>query len=75
MRMTRPAMHLHQSPAHPKDRGRLLTADEIARDILRDERKRRWVVANIPNRVVVGTRTIRWWERDVYAYLDSLVIR
>lgn len=73
--MTRSALSLHQPPPAPKDRGRLLTAEEIARDILRDERKRRWVVANVPHRVMVGTRTIRWWERDVFAFLDSLVVR
>jgi len=61
--------------AAPQDRGRLLTAEQIADEILHDPRKRRWVTANLPNRVVIGTRTLRWWERDVYAYLDSLVVR
>ena len=52
----------------PPDRGRLLTAEEIAKLIGRVSPA--WVRRNIPHKVRLGHSTVRWFERDVRDYLQ-----
>jgi hypothetical protein len=60
-------------PPNPKDRGPLLTPDEIAEQVFNGKVSGRWVLANLPLdlRVKVG-RLICFRLHDAERYLDSL---
>ena len=51
----------------PPNRGRLLTAREVAELI--GGRTPRWVKDNVPARIDLGPRTYRWAEDDVWAWI------
>ena len=53
------------------DRGRLMTAREIAQDIFRDHKSAEWVRRNLPNKVVLGHSTVMWYEADVWEFIES----
>ena len=61
---------LHQSLEAPPDRGRLLSAQEVAEII--GGVAAAWVRANVPHKLTLGHKTVRWYEWDVYDYLASL---
>jgi predicted DNA-binding transcriptional regulator AlpA len=52
----------------PPDRGRLLTAPEVAQRLGRTPD---WVKRCVPHKVRLGRRTVRWYERDVEAWLEQ----
>jgi predicted DNA-binding transcriptional regulator AlpA len=55
-------------PARPLDRGRLLSADEVARLI--GEVSSAWVRRHVPHKLTLGHSTVRWYEGDVRAWLE-----
>lgn len=57
----------------PPDRGRLLTADEIAEEIFRSKVSAWWVRKNVApaKKVVLGHSTVMWYEHDVREWVDS----
>ena len=61
---------LHQPLEAPPDRGRLLSAQEDAEII--GGVSAAWVRANVPHKLTLGRRTVRWYEGDVYDFLASL---
>ena len=62
---------LHRPLEAPPDRGRLLTAEQVA-DLIGGGVSTAWVRANVPHKLTLGRRTVRWYERDVYEFLASL---
>ncbi len=63
---------LHAGPPAPPDRGRLMDAETIAREKLAGAVSAKWVRTNAPHKVKLGHSTVRWYERDVDAWLESL---
>lgn len=59
-----------EAPLAPPDRGRLLTAEQVAAELLPDGSKPRYVRDHIYPRVVLGRRTVFWYERDVLDWLE-----
>jgi predicted DNA-binding transcriptional regulator AlpA len=55
--------------ALPPDRGRLLTAEEVAEII--GGVSPTWVRRNVPHKLVLGHSTVRWFEADVRAWLEE----
>jgi predicted DNA-binding transcriptional regulator AlpA len=58
-------------PAPPPDRGRLLDAKQVAA-MVGGSVSQAWVRRNLPHKVVLGHRTVRWFEFDVRRYLEEL---
>ena len=56
-------------PDPPPDRGKLLSADEVAAII--GGVSQSWVRRSVPHRVTVGYRIVRWYELDVRAWLET----
>lgn len=72
--MTRPELTVLRPEGRleaPPDRGRLLTADQVATELLGGTVRASWVRRHVPGKVVLGHSTIRWWEQDVRAWLES----
>jgi predicted DNA-binding transcriptional regulator AlpA len=64
----RPHLALAVGLEAPKSRGRLLTAAQVAEILgLRPD----WVKRNVPGKVTLGHSTVRWFELDVIAWLNS----
>lgn len=56
----------------PPDRGRLLSADQVASDLFYGHVTAAWVKRNVrAGRFRVGHRTIAWFEHDVRAWIAS----
>ena len=56
----------------PADRGRLLTAAQVAVELFTDTVSAAWVRRNIPHKVVLGHSTVRWYAADVQAWINTL---
>jgi predicted DNA-binding transcriptional regulator AlpA len=56
-------------PTPPPDRGRLLTAREVA-DIAGGVSEA-WVRRNVPHKLTLGHSTVRWYELDVRRWLED----
>ena len=56
-------------PEPPPDRGRLLTAKEVA-DMIGGISPS-WVRRHVPHAVPLGHSTVRWYELDVRAWLEA----
>ena len=56
-------------PALPPDRGRLLTADQVAE--LVGGVSTAWVRRTVPHKLALGHSTVRWYEADVRAWLEK----
>lgn len=56
-------------PTLPPDRGELLTADEVARKLLKGQVKAAWVKKHVPYVVRLGHRTLFWYEHDVLRWI------
>ena len=54
----------------PPDRGRLITAAEVVNK-MGGGVKESWVRKNVPHKVVLGHRTVLWYEKDVDEWLES----
>jgi predicted DNA-binding transcriptional regulator AlpA len=62
------------SPSHgpiapPVDKGRLLTAEQVAQELMSGTVSAGWVRRQVPFKVVLGHSTVRWFEHDVQAWL------
>ncbi len=55
----------------PADRGRLLTAAQVAAELFNDTVSAAWVRRNIPHKVVLGHSTVRWYAADVQAWIST----
>lgn len=55
----------------PADRGRLLTAAQVAAELFTDTVSAAWVRRNIPHKVVLGHSTVRWYAADVQAWVGT----
>ncbi len=55
----------------PADRGRLLTAAQVATELFTDTVSAAWVRRNIPHKVVLGHSTVRWYAADVQAWVGT----
>ena len=58
-------------PEPPPDRGRLLTAQQVAVELLDGTVSAAWVRRHVPHKVVLGHSTVRWYELDVRAWIAS----
>ena len=56
-------------PAPPVDRGPLLSPEAVA--ALIGGVSPTWVRRNVPKKLALGQRTVRWYQRDVLEWLDS----
>ena len=54
----------------PPNRGRLMTAQEIAQKIFRGHRSAEWVRRNLPGKKRMGHSTVMWWEAEVIKNID-----
>jgi hypothetical protein len=62
------------SPAQigpPVDRGRLLSAEQVATELLHGGLGPAWVRRNLPHRIELGHSTVRWFETDVMAWIEA----
>ena len=50
------------------DRGRLLDTRQVAGMV---NRSPEWCRRNIPRKLTLGRSTVRWWEHDVLAWINS----
>ena len=57
------------SAAPPPNRGRLLTADQVAE--LVGGVSPAWVRRHMPHKVTLGHSTVRWFEADVRSWLEQ----
>ncbi len=56
----------------PADRGRLLTAAQVAAELFNGTMSATWVRRNVPHKVVLGHSTVRWYAGDVQAWINTL---
>lgn len=53
------------------DRGELLTPQEVAVRLLKGAVTPAWVRAHCPNKVVLGRRTVLFFEQDIRDWLEA----
>lgn len=59
-------------PPPPADRGRALTAEDVAREIFNGAVTAKWVRRYFkPGRDKLGWRTVIWWEAEVRAWKNQ----
>ena len=56
----------------PVNRGRLLTAAQVAAELFNGTVSAAWVRRNVPHKVVLGHSTVRWYAGDVQAWIHTL---
>ena len=56
----------------PADRGRLLTAAQVAAELFNGTVSAAWVRRNVPHKVVLGHSTVRWYVADVQTWINTL---
>ena len=67
--MSERALRVVADHAPPPDRGPLLTAEQVAELI--GGISPAWVRRNVPHKIPLAYNTIRWYESDVKAWIDS----
>ncbi len=55
----------------PVDRGKLLTAAQVASELFNGTVSAAWVRRNVPQKVVLGHSTIRWYVADVQVWIST----
>ena len=60
-----------QSVEPPADRGRLLTAAQVAAELFNGTVSAAWVRRNVPHKVVLGHSTVRWYAADVQGWIST----
>ena len=55
----------------PADRGRLLTAAQVAAQLFNGTVSAAWVRRNVPRKLVLGHSTVRWYAADVQAWIST----
>jgi hypothetical protein len=63
-----------QSVEPPADRGRLLTAAQVAAELFNGTVSAAWVRRNVPQKVVLGHSTVRWYGGDVQGWINTLQV-
>lgn len=58
-------------PQAPPNRGRLLTVDEVREQVGGDV-STDWIYANVPHKVKLSHRCVRWYEYDIRDWLEGL---
>lgn len=64
-------LRLTRTQSTPSDRGRLMTAREVAQDIFRGAVSPEWVRRNVPGKIVLGHSRVMWYEHDVRDWIES----
>jgi hypothetical protein len=66
-------MNENAASAGHLNRGRVLSAQQIATEFFSDTRKEKWVRKTVAptRRMRLGHSTLRWYERDVMEWLDG----
>ena len=69
--MTRPSLKVESpgAPAVPPPRGPMVDARTIAAEMFAGTVSEAWVRANVPGRVKLSHRTIRWYRTDVEQWI------
>jgi len=60
-----------QSVEPPAERGRLLTAAQVAAELFNGSVSAAWVRRNVPYKVVLGHSTVRWYDADVQTWIST----
>ena len=55
----------------PLNRGRLLSAVQVAADLFNGSVSTAWVRRNVPGKIMLGHSTARWYEADVLAWIET----
>lgn len=55
----------------PPDRGRLLTAAQLAAQLFNGTVSPAWVRRHVPYKLALGHSTVRWYEVDVRTWLEE----
>jgi len=66
-----PRVNERQSVEPPADRGRLLTAAQVAAELFNGTVSAAWIRRNVPEKVVLGHSTVRWYVADVQAWIST----
>jgi predicted DNA-binding transcriptional regulator AlpA len=53
----------------PVDRGRLLTASQVATECFSGTVSATWVKRRVPGKLILGHSTVRWYEADVLGWI------
>jgi len=61
----------HPEVPTPTPRGRLLTAAQVATELFNCTVSAAWVRRQVPLKVVLGHSTVRWFEFDVQAWIET----
>lgn len=70
--MTARATRVLEMPSPPPNRGPLLDAETVRRMIGgADGPSLDWIYANVPHKVKISHRCVRWFEADVKAWLED----
>jgi hypothetical protein len=62
-----------QSVELPANRGRLVTAAQVAAELFNGTVSAAWVRRNVPRKLVLGHSTVRWYVADVQAWITTCV--
>jgi len=55
----------------PPDRGRLLTAAQVAAELFSRTVSPAWVRRHVSYKIVLGHSTVRWYAADVRAWIEA----
>ena len=55
----------------PRNRGRVMNAQQVAHEVFDDLVSPEWVRRNLPNKITMGHSTVWWHEFDVIEYIHS----
>lgn len=70
--MTRPALKIDRTaPAIPAPRGPLMDAQQVATELMAGTVTETWVRRNLPGKVKLSHRTVRWFRDDVVRWLET----
>ena len=56
--------------AASQDRGRLLTAAQVAHELFGSTVSPAWVRRTVPGKIILGHSTVRWYEYDVRTWIQ-----
>lgn len=75
--MSRAVLAIRQEPTLPEDLGRLLSAEQVANELLGGHKSERWVRRYMGSpeagRLVLGHRSVFWYENLAKAWLARKV--
>ncbi len=61
----------HSEVSTPAPRGHLLTATQVATEVFNGTVSAAWVRRQVPHKIVLGHSTVRWFEYDVRAWIET----